>query len=118
VLPLVFGDEGRVLAVALDERARERAERQDDEAAPAYVVERFGDQMLAETAVLVLLLDLGVGERDQPGTGQVLAVAGELAVDMDLVRVSLWIVSRSGSSLTTTLIASAGATNRRAAGCR
>jgi hypothetical protein len=65
----------------------------DDEAASAYVVERFGDQMLTETAVPVLLVDLGVGERDQSGTGQVLAVAGELAVAMDLIPVALWMVA-------------------------
>ena len=42
---------------------------------------------------LCVLLDLGVGEREHSGTGQVFAVAGKVAVDMDLIPVSLWTVA-------------------------
>jgi hypothetical protein len=86
-LPQVFRDEARVLAMGLYERLYERAERKHCQAAPACVFERFGNEALAQAAVLEALFDLGVDERDQPGTRPVLAVARQLTVEVDLVPV-------------------------------
>src|SRR6202034_2930984 len=99
VLPVGFWDEGRVFAVPLDERAHKLAERQELETVFVDVVAGFGDQLLTKSAVLVSLLDLGVGERDQSGTSQVFAVARELTVEEDLIPVSLGTVDDEDTHL-------------------
>jgi len=71
--------------VAADEVGYERAERDERESARSQVVERALHESAAEAVALEARLDVGVDEDDRAGLAAVANLAGELAVDVELV---------------------------------
>jgi hypothetical protein len=85
VWSLVDGDEVGVLGVAADVAGDERAERNDRESTGSQVVERVPYESAAEAVSLEARLDVGVDENDRARSAAVADLAGELAVDVELV---------------------------------
>jgi hypothetical protein len=79
--------------MTFDECFDERTERQNRETSCTGVFQSKADQSISEPPTLEALVDLGMDERDQAGACSIGGEANDLAVDRQLVTITLGRVS-------------------------